>query len=175
MKDLSYQTIFQRTFLLENLPESLNKSSEHLQILDNFIEVTRMNLQKIRSPKENKFTYFLEQKFPLNDSDLSICNYSKMLLNESEYQIFKRLETNELRFNRYFYKYQSKQIEIDVYLGKELLGLILARIAFSDFSEMQAFEIPVFAKIEVTQNNLFFGNNLIGKTLNDIQKELATK
>ena len=42
----------------------------------------------------------------------------------------ERAETNELRFNRYFYDYQGKQVEIDIYLGKALWGLILGRIYF---------------------------------------------
>ncbi len=184
MKEQSYQTIFERTFLMQKLPEPLTRSSEHLQFFDNYIENTRMCLRTIREPKSDDYTYILEQKYPANAKDLSVCNLSRIYLNEAEHQAFEqfegreikkneRTETNELRFNRYFYDYQGKQVEIDVYLGKDIWGLIIGRISFDDFSEMQAFETPVFSELEITQNKLFFQENLIGKTFEEVQSEFV--
>ena len=66
MKDLSYQTTFERTFLLEKIPKPLSRASEHLQIFDNYLEKTRLCLRKIRTPKSKEYTYSLDQKFPVN-------------------------------------------------------------------------------------------------------------
>lgn len=182
MKDSTYKIQFERVFLLEKLPESINRADEHLQFFDNFIEKTRLCLRTIRAPKTNQYTYILEQKFPTDEKDLSVWKVSQIFLNEAEHEAFEpfegraikqneRVETNEIRFNRYFYNYQNKQVEIDVFLGKALWGLILARISFETFAEMQDFEQPVFAVLDVTQNKFFMGENLIGKTFADVQAE----
>lgn len=183
---MNYQTIFERTFLLEKIPEPLTRASEHLQFFDNYIENTRLCLRTTRAPQTDEYTYILEQKFPVNENDFSVWNVSRIYLNEAEHQAFEqfegreikkneRVETNEIRFNRYFYDYQGKQIEIDVYLGKEIWGLVLGRISFETFGEMQDFELPVFAVLEVTNNPFFVGENLIGKTFADVREEFAVK
>jgi CYTH domain-containing protein len=180
---MNYQTVFERTFLMEKLPETLTRASEHLQFFDNYIENTRLCLRTIRVPKTNEYTYILEQKFAADEKDLSVWNVSQIYLNEAEHEAFEqfegreimqneRAETNEIRFNRYFYDYQNKRVEIDVYLGKEIWGLILGRISFETFGEMQDFELPVFAALEVTNNPFFTGQNLIGKTFADVQRQV---
>jgi CYTH domain-containing protein len=184
MKESTYKIQFERTFLLEKLPESVNRADEHLQFFDNFIEQTRLCLRTIRAPKTNEYIYILEQKFPTDENDLSVWKISQIFLNEAEHKAFEqfegreikrneRAETNEIRFNRYFYRYQNKQVEIDVFLGKEIWGLILARVSFETFAEMQDFETPVFSALEVTQNRFFIGENLIGKTFADVQEEFG--
>jgi len=184
MTDLSYQTIFERTFLLEKLPETISRSDEHLQFFDNFIENTRICLRTIREPQTKQWTWVLEQKFPDHKGDLSVWNVSKIYLNETEHRVFEqfegrevtkneRIETNEIRFNRYLYNYQNKVVEIDVFLGKEIWGLILGRIRFETFAEMQEFEMPVFATLEVTQNKFFVGENLIGISFTDVREEFS--
>lgn len=60
-----------------------------------------------------------------------------------------------------------------MFLGKEIWGLILARVTFETFAEMQDFEMPVFAILEVTNNKFFIGANLIGKTIADVQEEVV--
>lgn len=184
MNEISNQTNYERIFLLKKLPEPLVPSSEHLQFFDNYIENTRLCVRTIRAPKSNQYTYILEQKYAVNEDDLSVWNVSRIYLDEAEHQVFEpfegrevkkneRLETNEIRFNRYFYEYQGKVIEIDVYLGKEIWGLVVGRISFETFAEMQDFELPVFSVLEVTKNRFFVGKNLIGRTFADVQAEFA--
>lgn len=148
---MNYQTVFERRFLLKKLPEPLTRASEHLQILENFIEKTRLCLRKIRAPQTKENKYLLEQKFPVSEDDFSVWNLSQIYLNEAEYQAFEQLKGRESRFNRYFLIYQNKQIEIDVFLNKDMSGSILARISFETFAEMQDFETPVFAVREVKE------------------------
>lgn len=182
MMDSTYKTQYERLFLLQDLPEPLTRSSEHLQFFDNFIDNTRICLRTIRVPHTKEWTWLLEQKFPVNDNDLSVWNISRIFLNEAEHYVFEqfegrevrnneRVETNELRFNRYFYEYQDKQLEIDVYLGKELWGLLICRAVFDSLEEMNSFVVPEFAMIEITNNKFFIGENLIGKTIEDVAKE----
>jgi len=176
-----YQTELRRAFLLENLPEPLTRASEHLQFFDNYIENTRLCLRSVRKPQTNERTWILEQRFPPDEKDLSIWRVAQIFLDKAEHQTFKvfegravekneRAETNELRFNRYFYDYRDKKIEIDIFLSP-LWGLILAKVYFKTQAEMHEFEIPPFAVGEVTQNKFFTGENLVGKNFAEVQAE----
>jgi hypothetical protein len=181
----TFGTEIRRTFLLEGLPEPLKPADEHLQFFDNYIDNTRLRLRTIRSPKAEKpkeWTYVLEQRFAVSE-DFTAWNVSEIYLNEQEHYIFEqfegrevrtneRVETNELRFNRYFFDYESKKIEIDIFL-QPLWGLNIAKVYFESFEEMHAFEKPHFAVLEVTQNEFFIGKNLVGKSLADVKEAIA--
>ncbi len=177
--DKAYRTELRRVFLLENLPEPLMRASRHLQIFDNYIENTRLRLRSIRSPETKEWTWILEQRFPLED--LSQWAVSEIRLDEDEHHVFEQFEgreiqknekmqTSEIRKNRYFYRTGERQFEIDLFLG-ELWGLILAQIVFQTAEEMREMKTPPFAVSEVTGNEFFIGKNLVGKTFADVQTE----
>ena len=169
-----------RIFLLRNLPEPLTRASRHLQIFDNYIENTRLRLRSVRVPKTKTWTWILQQiEF---SGDLSRRTLAEIYLNETEHAAFEmfegrevskneRVETNEIRKNRYFYDFDGTEIEIDLFLG-ELWGLITAQISFENADELEFFNPPPFAAAEVTNREFFTGRNLIGKTFADVQKEL---
>jgi CYTH domain-containing protein len=175
----TYETELRRVFLIENLPEPLTRASQHLQIFDNYIENTRLRLRSIRIPETKEWTWILEQRSPLED--LSQWKVSRIFLNETEhiaFEIFEgrevqkneRVETNEIRKNRYFYECGGKQFEIDVFLGK-LWGLNLAKVYFESLEEISEFKTPPFALSEVTTDEFFIGRNLIGKTFAEVRLE----
>ncbi|MGI9034534.1 MAG: hypothetical protein ACR2GD_00715 [Pyrinomonadaceae bacterium] len=178
----NYRTELRRVFLLQNLPAPLTRASEHLQFFDNYIENTRLRLRSIRSPRTKEWRWILEQRFPENENDLSKWNVAEIFLNEAEHaalEIFEgrevkkneRIETNELRFNRYFYDAENKQMQIDVFLNP-LWGLHLGEVFFETEVEMKNFNAPDFAVAEITQNRIFLGRNLIGKTFDQVQEQL---
>lgn len=182
MTNSTYKVQYERTFLIQGLPEPLKLSGEHLQFFDNFIDNTRICLRTTRNPHTKVWNWILEQKFPVGNGDLSAWNISRMFLNEAEHYAFEqfegrevksneRVETNELRFNRYFYDYSDTKLEMDVYLGKELWGLVICRAIFDSAEEMNKFVVPEFAILEITDSELFIGENLIGKTTEDITEE----
>ena len=72
-----------------------------------------------------------------------------------------------------FWKKEERTFEIDVFLNREIWGLILSRICFESPEEMKAFSIPEFAELEVTQNQFFRQENLIGKSFVEVQEEFA--
>lgn len=170
-----------RVFLLQNLPEPLTRASEHLQYFDNFIENTRLVLRSIRAPHTKEWTWILEQREPENAADLSAWKVSEIHLNESEHQAFEqfegrkiskneRVETSELRFNRYFYEENETKYEIDVFLNP-IWGLTTATVYFESGSDLNEFNPPDFALAEITQNEFFIEKNLIGKSFADVQTE----
>lgn len=173
-----YKTERRRVFLIRDLPEPLTRASSHLQIFDNYIERTRLRIRSIRVPETKQWTYILEQRFPVDEKDLSLWRVSEIYLNNAEHKVFEhfegreisrneRVETNEVRFNRYFYAYKNKQIALDVFLGA-LWGLSLAKFFFESEEESKQFETPDFAIAEVTNNQNFTGANLVGKKLSEI-------
>ena len=177
--DKTHRTELRRVFLLNNLPEPLTRASRHWQIFDNYIENTRLRIRSIRIPETKQWIWILQQRVSLEN--LSYWQFSEIYLNEAEHAAFEifegrevkkneRVETNEVRKNRYFYDFGGKQIEIDVFLG-ELWGLILAKVFFDSSEEMQNFAPLPFAVSEVTDNAFFVGENLIGKTFADVQAE----
>lgn len=178
--DKTYRTESRRVFLIENLPAPLTRASRHLQIFDNYVENTRLRLRSIRSPETKEWTWVLQQREPVG-ADLLQWRIGEIYFNETEHAAFEifegrevrkneRVETNEIRKNRYFYETENQIIEIDVFLG-ELWGLNLAKIYFESLEDLRRSESPPIAVLEVTNNEFFIGKNLIGKTFADVQAE----
>ena len=168
--DKTYKTELRRIFLLENLPEPLTRASFHLQLFDNYIEKTRLRLRFERNPETKNQTRILQQKFPVKENDLSVWNTSQIYLNENEYKILEKFEGREIRKNRYFYEYDGKHFEIDIYLG-QLWGLNIAKINFKDEMEMKDFKTPPFTVFEITNHKFFTGEVLVNKNFADVQDE----
>jgi hypothetical protein len=180
-----YRLEMRRVFLVRELPAPLTRADAHLQFFDNYIRDTRLRLRTIRSPQTREWNWILEQRFPLDAADLSRWQVSEIHLDEAEHAAFEifegrevkkneRVETNELRFNRYFYDFDDKQIEIDLFLNP-LWGYNPAKVFFETEAEMKNFTPPDFAIAEITQNEFFLGQNLLGKTFEDVRAELAAK
>lgn len=180
----TYRDEFRRVFLLQNLPEPIERSSSHLQIFDNYIENTRLRIRSVRSPETKDWTFILQQRFAVNEQ-LSHWKIAEIYLNENEHNIFEpfenreikkneRVESNEVRKNRYFLELDNKQISIDLYLG-DLWGLILAKADFETEKELIDFEVPKFAVLEITDDEFFVGANLVGKKFADVQEEFKKK
>jgi CYTH domain-containing protein len=165
---------FRRSFLLSSLPEPLTRASQHLQIFDNYLTETRLRLRKIRVPETKEWTYFFEQKFPVSNEDLSRWHISQIELTEYEYRVLEIFEANEIRKNRYFFEFSGKALGIDLHLG-DLWGLILATVQFENEAEMQDFPMPPPATLEVTNDPIFAGPNLVNLTFKDLQSEFSKR
>jgi CYTH domain-containing protein len=172
----TFRTEYRRLFLLERLPEGINRADEHLQFFDNYIDNTRLRLRTTRQPHTKTWQYALEQIEP--GEEINSWSISTILLNEAEHYAFsafegreikrnERIETNEIRFNRYTYN----GLDIDVFLGKEIWGLVIATMRFEERQEMDAAASPEFAILEITGNSFFIGENLIGKSFESVREE----
>lgn len=166
----TYKTELRRNFLLEKLPEPLTRANKHLQIFDNYITKTRLRLRSIRNPETKKWTRILQQKFPFGEENQTVWQISEILLNETEHKVFEKFEDREIRKNRYFYEFEDKIIEIDVYLG-DLWGLHIANVLFENETDLREFQIPPFALIEITKYEFFNGEILVDKNFADVQDE----
>jgi CYTH domain-containing protein len=169
--DNSATTEFKRFYLIEALPEPLTRASPHTQLFDNYVPATRLRLRSIRYPETKAWTYLLEQR-SWTEAELPSCDVTRVGLNEAEHAALEHLEGTEIRKNRYTLEVDGRMFEFDVYLGK-LWRLNRAAVSFESLADMQAFQHPGEAYFEVTGNAFFRDENIVERTLDDIQAEIA--
>jgi CYTH domain-containing protein len=164
----------ERKFLLSEMPEPLTRASKHIQIWDNYITNTRLRLRKIRIPETKKYVLKLTQKFAPDAEDFSRTIITNTYLNAAEYEVLSIFEGNEIRKNRYPYEFEGRTFGIDVFLGA-LWGLILAETEFETDAQMNAFALPSFAILDVTNDEMFTGAKLVELTADEIRRELQKR
>jgi len=168
--DKTFRTELHRTFLIEGLPEPLERKSSHLQIFDNYIHETPLRLRSVRVPETKEWTLTLQKRYPAGEYG-GEWRLEEIQLTQAEYEHFKPLEGNEIRKNRYFAEFDGQWFEFDVYLGA-LWGLNRARVSFSDLEEMGRFNPPAFVSMEVTETPFFDDSNLVNCKFEDVQLEV---
>jgi CYTH domain-containing protein len=164
----------ERRFLLRTLPPELEPAHYHTQIFDNYITNTRLRLRKVREPYKREWTFKLTQKFAPSPEDLSRTLITNLYLTQAEYEMFAHLEGNEIRKNRYPYEHEGRKFSIDAFLGS-LHGLILAETEFESDEEMDGFQMPSFAVMEVTNDPMFTGGRLVELTADQIREEIKRR
>jgi CYTH domain-containing protein len=78
----------------------------------------------------------------------------------------------EIRKNRYFHEFDRRTVAFDVYMGK-LWGLNIARVEFESRDELDRFEPPPFAVVEITNDPFFLGEILVTKSFEDVGAEVS--
>jgi CYTH domain-containing protein len=161
----------ERKFLLRELPEPLTRASRHVQIWDNYITNTRLRLRRVRVPETKERVWKLTQKFAPSAGDYSRTTITNIYLSPAEYEVLSVFEGNEIRKNRYPFEHEGRKYSIDVFLGA-LWGLILAETDFDTDEEMDAFPLPPFAFMDVTNDETFTGGRLVELSFDDVRKSL---
>lgn len=169
--DKTGRTEMHRSFLIEGLPEPLTRASAHIQIFDNYIPETRLRIRSVRDPESSAWTRILQQRSPAG-SGLACMKISEIYLNDAEHARFEIFEGTEIRKNRYFHEYDRRTFSFDVFLGN-LWGLNMARVEFESLDDMDSFEPPPFAVLEVTNDPFFLGENLVVKHFDDVRSEVG--
>ena len=161
----------ERRYLLQDLPEGMTRADPHLQITDNYITGTRLRIRKVRDPKTNKWTVKFTQKFPLTPDDFSRTVITNIYLNALEAETLSVFEANEIRKNRYPFRWEGRDFSIDMFLG-DLFGLVLAEVSFETDEELDNYPKPPFALADVTNIETFTGGSLCHLTFEDIRNEV---
>lgn len=161
----------ERRYLLNELPEGLNRADHHLQITDGYITGTRLRMRKVRDPKTNKWAVKFTQKFAPDSGDFSRTLITNIYLNALEAETLSLFDANEIRKNRYYFDFEGRRFSIDIFLG-DLFGLILAETSFESDEEMRAFATPSFVLADVTNNEIFSGGKLCELTFADVREEV---
>jgi len=170
--DKTNRTEMHRAFLIEGLPEPLTRASAHIQIFDNYVQDTRLRIRSVRDPETAGWTRILQQRFPANEDDLSALKFAEIYLNDAEHAHFEIFEGTEIRKNRYFHEFDGRNFAFDVYLGK-LWGLNIARVEFETADDLDRFEPPPFAVVEITNDPFFLGEILVTKSFEDVRAEVS--
>ena len=169
--DKTFRTELHRSFLIEGLPEPLERTSSHLQIFDNYIHETPLRLRSIRVPETKEWTLMLQKRYPAGEYGAE-WHIEEIQLTEGEYEHFTSLEGNEIRTNRYCADFDGRRFEFDVYLGT-LWGLNRAKVGFTEREELESFTQPAFSILEVTYEPFFDDANLVNCKFEDVQAEVA--
>src|ERR1041385_3558775 len=103
----------ERRYLLQDLPEGLNRAAHHLQITDYYITGTRLRIRKVRDPETNKWIVKFTQKFAPDPKDLSRTIITNTYLNAIEAETLSVFEANEIRKNRYKFEFEGREFAID--------------------------------------------------------------
>ncbi len=163
-----------RRFLLAELPAGFSVADAHTQITDNHITGTRLYLRRVRVPQTRERFWKLAQEWPLAPTDLTRTLVSEMYLDEREYETLSIFEGNEIRKNLYPFEHEDHLYTIEIFLGP-LRGLVLAETLFETDDELNAFQMPVFAHLDVSREETFTGARLVERTFEDVRQELARR
>ena len=158
----------ERTFLAKYIPENLDRF-EYKEILDIYIPINSPHpTLRIRKCGE---IFEMTKKQIANGNDSSELIEHTISLSQDEFEEFLVMEGKRLHKNRFYYPYENRIAEIDVYLD-DLAGLVAVDFEFSSREEMEKLQMPDFCLVEVTQDEVIAGGMLAGKKYGDIEKDL---
>ena len=158
----------ERTFLLKRIPDGLLKCKS-MEISDLFIpKGSRHPVIRIR---KNGDSLEMTKKSPLASNDSSRQNEQTIILSKEEYDALMKLEGKGFRKIRYYYNFNGREAQIDVYQDA-LKGLMIADFEFDSEEEKNSFEMPGFCLSDVTQEEFLAGGMLCGKRYSDIEQKL---
>jgi len=159
----------ERTFLLKHFPAGLDKCRKD-EIAD--IYYPKSAYHPVLRLRRHGRKYLLTRKTPVNEGDSSAQREQTIELAKSEFDTLSQLKGKELKKVRYYYDYNGRTAEIDIFKDA-LEGLVLADFEFSSDKEKQAFKMPEFCLAEVTNENFLAGGMLCGKKYEEISSKLA--
>lgn len=159
----------ERTFLAKYLPNL--ESCKKKDMLDIYI-LSKDSVHARLRIRKNGEKFELTKKTPVNEADHSQLIEETIHLTSDEFEQFEKgVQGKRVHKMRYFYDYEGKVAEIDVFLD-ELEGLVLVDFEFNNVAEKDSFNIPPFCLAEVTQEDFIAGGVLCGKKYADLEKEL---
>jgi len=157
----------EKTFLLKKLPEAL-RDSEFKEIID--IYYPKYYDHPVIRLRKNGDKFELTKKEPISD-DSSEQIEQTLFLTPEEFNEFSKLDGKKVHKKRYYYNYNGRIAEIDVFQG-DLKGLIVVDFEFNSVEEKNNFEIPDFCLVDVTQQEFIAGGKICGKSYEDIKENL---
>lgn len=159
----------ENTYLAKRLPAGL-KDCPFKEIIDVYIPKLSDH-PKIRLRK-NGDKFELTKKEPLVSGDASRQEEQTLILTEPEFQAFNELEGKRIRKLRYYYDYEGRMAEIDIF-QEALSGLVVVDFEFASAEEKDNFKMPDFCLADVTQEAFLAGGMICGKAYRDIEADLA--
>ena len=158
----------EKTYLLKFVPVGL-ENAETKEVLDIYLPSTSDHA--VLRIRKSGTKYEITKKVPVVQGDASRHLETTIPLTEEEYGELSTLSGKRVRKIRYFFEKDGSNFEIDVFKDG-LDGLVLVDIEFATIAEKDAFAIPDFCLVDVTQEKFIAGGMLCGKSYADIQEDL---
>jgi CYTH domain-containing protein len=159
----------ERTFLIKILPTGLEKCKSK-EIID--VYHPKEAVHPVIRLRKNGDKYELTKKELVDKGDHSRQKEQTINLTQKEFEAFSKLPGKKIHKIRYMYSHDGRISEIDVFKG-ELEGLAFADFEFKTEEEKEAFKMPDFCLVEVTNEEFMAGGMLCGKKYEEIESKLA--
>ncbi len=158
----------EKSYLAKSLPPDL-MTCPHKEIVDVYIPFESSHpVTRIR--KKGEF-YEITKKQPVKEDDWSEQTEYTIKLTKEEFEALPQVRGKRVVKDRYDYPHLGQKAEIDIF-KEDLKGLVLVDFEFVDRASMEAFVIPDFCLVEVTQEKIFAGGMLCGKSYVEIEGRL---
>lgn len=158
------------TYLVKKLPTELIKSPSKV-IVDFYYPASGAAEHPSLRIRQNGDRYEITKKLSVDGEDFSHQQEHTIKLSQQEYDELTKNQGRRVAKRRYFYSYNGRTAEIDVFLD-DLQGLALVDFEFADRKEQLAFIMPDFCLADVTQETAIAGGMLAGKAFADLQQTL---
>jgi CYTH domain-containing protein len=159
----------EKTYLLKQLPAGLADCQSEI-ISDAYIPAsTRHPILRLRRRGER---YELTKKEPVEGNDSSRQMEHTIRLTSEEAAAFSDVKAKRATKRRYYCTVDGHQAELDLYQD-ELAGLAILDFEFESDEAMAALAMPDICLADVTQEAVFAGGVLAGKTYADLEPILA--
>ncbi|HEX8389882.1 MAG TPA: hypothetical protein VF597_00485 [Candidatus Saccharimonadales bacterium] len=163
------QNEIETTYLATALPEGLEQAPSKV-IVDTYFPGDSVHAKlRIRQKGE---TYTLTKKTLVNPDDASTQIEENIELTADEYAALRQGNGKTVAKIRYEMQIGPHTAEVDVFTG-DLKGLVLVDFEFETVEARDAFIKPDFCGPDVTQEDFIAGGVLAGKSLSDIEADLA--
>lgn len=154
----------EKTYLAKYLPEWLSQSPCK-QIVDRYLPATDVH-PGLRLRHHGPH-YELTKKRPVVESDASIYLEETIVLSYEEYQALAVLPAKEVSKTRYYYPRDGVTYEVDVF-DKWLAWLVVVEVEFATPEEKDAFQMPDFCLVDITQEDFIAWWLICGKIYADV-------
>jgi CYTH domain-containing protein len=158
----------EKTYLMKKLPADLEKYPSK-EVFDMYIPAQSVHPALRLRKKGDRFE--MTKKQPIDGKDSSEQEEHTIKLSKEEFDSLVCTDGKKVRKIRYDYMYEGNKAEIDVFKD-DLEGLVLVDFEFTDSKKKNAFKMPDFCLVDVTQDKTFAGGMLCGKKYSDIEARL---
>lgn len=156
------------TYLAKTLPKGLG-GYPYIELMDIYIPREAAHPHLRLRKKGN--SYEMTKKTKVSEDDASAHMEETISLDEEEFNALAGAEGKRVCKFRYEFPYNGRIAEIDIFQD-ELEGLVVVDFEFKTREELEAFAIPSFCLVDVTQEEFIAGGMLCGKAYADIEENL---
>lgn len=159
----------EKAYLAKYLPPGLDQCKKK-EVMDIYLPTDQRHpTLRIR---KNGDKYEITKKEPLIDDPSEMKEETTTLTKEEFEELNRSVVGKRLRKIRYYYPYQNRITEIDVFQD-QLHGLIIIDFEFDSIEEKNSFPMPEFCLADITKEEFTAGGMLCGKSYAEIENVLG--